>query len=74
MQKTIYIPNPDIWKSMKAMAGKKSISQYLRDLHEANVVIQRDIEYRESLSQDQKMIIDGVKAIKLFGGARDNED
>lgn len=73
MQKTLYIPDPDIWKSMKAMAGKKSISRYLRDLHEANVIIQKDIEYRESLSQEQKEIINAIPDIKLFGGSRGNE-
>ena len=73
MQKTIYIPNPEIWKSMKQMAGKQSISGYLRDLHEANVLNQKVVEDRETLSQEQKMIIDGIEAIKLFGGARGNE-
>lgn len=55
---------------MKAAAGKKSVSRYLRDLHEANVVIQKDILYRESLSQEQKAIISGIPDVKLFGGTR----
>jgi len=73
MQKTIYIPNPDIWKAMKASAGKQSISRYLRDLHEANVIKQKGILHREALSREQKAIVDGISDIKLFGGSRDNE-
>lgn len=75
MQKTIYIPNPEIWKSMKQMAGKQSISGYLRDLHEANVESFKLLCERQEILREQLDIVSGIPDdFTLFGGTRGNED
>ena len=59
---------------MKQMAGKQSISSYLRDLHEANVEQFRLLCEKQAVLREQMAIVDGIPDITLFGGARDNED
>lgn len=45
---------------MKDMAGEKSISRYLLDLHEANVLNQQIARDREDIIREQLEIISGI--------------
>lgn len=60
MQKTIYISNEEIWESIKHMAGDKSISRYLVDLHETNVLRQMADVERQGIIRSQIELIDAV--------------
>lgn len=70
-QKTIYVKDQELWDSIKAMAGEKSISRYLIDLHEANVFNQQSVREKEDIIQEQIAIVSGIPDVIKKPG--DNE-
>ncbi len=60
MQKTIYIATPEIWESIKDAAGEKSISRYLVDLHETNVINQEVQAERKRVIAEEIELLEGI--------------